>query len=154
MRDIWSEWHRCYCRHVHIRGRRPAMNQPEGVAVLGRSEMWIDVLLFTAYSALSWLAMIGHTNAFLAKHCQSQQMLAEPLLPQACRAQCTGLFVLITRWDCNVRWLLCSDQQFGILIHSILLFISDCYTHICLVAFMLRIIARFSEISDRFPSTL
>ena len=28
------------------------------------------------------------------------------------------------------------------------------HTHICLVAFMLRIIARFSEISDRFPSTL
>ena len=28
------------------------------------------------------------------------------------------------------------------------------HIHLCLVAFMLPIIARFSEISDRFPSTL
>ena len=33
MRDIWFEWHRCYCSPVHICGRRPAMNQPEGSTI-------------------------------------------------------------------------------------------------------------------------
>ena len=132
-------------------GRRIAMNQHEGSAVLWRCEMWIDILSSTALSASpdwNWLVTQILDSA---NHCQCQQILTQCFLPKPCCPHRTTLLVLITCWIFNVSWQFFSARQFGILIHSILLFDTGLCTCLCPFAFVVGSVASLSRISDRCP---
>ena len=103
--------------------RASCCNEPtRGFSWIWRCEMWIDILPSTALSASPDWNLLVTQMLESANHCQCQQILTQCFLPKPCCPHRTTLLVLITCWIFNVSWQFFSARQFGILIHSILLF--------------------------------